>query len=117
LLNTALQLDQRSPQTEKDSVDEYISLAKLYRKQSRWLTALKAADQAIAVDGSRSEGHYQRACALARLRRFDEAIAALSKSVELLPYQSRKLADEPDLKPLSNLPAFKKLLPPPKEQP
>jgi tetratricopeptide (TPR) repeat protein len=117
LLNTAVQLDKRSPETEKDSVAAYLSLAKLYRKQSRWLTALKAADQAIAVDASRSEGHYQRACALARLRRFDEAIAALSKAVELSRFESRNFAEEPDLKPLSNLPAFKKLLPPPKEQP
>ena len=116
-LNSAVQLSKRSPDTAKEPVDAYIALAKLYRKQSRWLTALKAADQGIAADASSGEAYYQRACALARLRRFDEAMAALTKCIELARYKSHALADEADLKPLANLPAFKKLLPQPKEEP
>ncbi|HEY3579164.1 MAG TPA: transglutaminase domain-containing protein, partial [Pyrinomonadaceae bacterium] len=81
-LNTAVRLSKSSSDTS-ESVNAPVSLAKLYRKQSRWLAALKAADQAIAVDGSSGEAHYQRACALARLHRFDEAIAASSKTIEL----------------------------------
>lgn len=116
-LNTSVQLSKRSPETAKNAVDAYVALAKLYRKQSRWLAALKAADQAVAVDASSGEAHYQRACALARLRRFDEAIAALSKTIEISPYRAKSLSAEPDLKPLANLPAFKKLLPQKKEAP
>jgi tetratricopeptide (TPR) repeat protein len=115
-LNTAVQLSKSSSDTS-ESVNAYVSLAKLYRKQSRWLAALKAADQGIAADGSSGEAYYQRACALARLRRFDEAIAALNKTIELSPYRSGSLADEPDLKPLSTLPAFQKLLPQKKAEP
>lgn len=84
-LNTALQINKRSPATEKKSVNVYVALAELYRKQSRWLAALKAADQGIALDDSDSDAYFQRVCALARLRRFNEAIAALSKSIDLPP--------------------------------
>jgi tetratricopeptide (TPR) repeat protein len=102
---------------DQEAANAYVALAKLYRKQSRWLTALKAANQAVALNAGDSDAHYQRACALARLRRFNDAIAALNKAIEIFRYQSHALADEPDLKPLSNLPAFKKLLPQQKEEP
>lgn len=104
LLHTAAQLD-------KKSTDVQVALAMLYRKQSRWLAALKAADQAIALNSDNSDGYYQRACALARLRRTNEAIAALKKAVELNRFQALDMAEEADLKPLSSLPEFKKLLP------
>jgi tetratricopeptide (TPR) repeat protein len=90
-------------------------MSRLHRKQSRFSAALKASDQAIKVDQEYSEGYYERACALARLGRLKEAMAALQKSVELDPDQSGYLADETDLKPLSSLPAFKKLLPQPEK--
>jgi Flp pilus assembly protein TadD len=57
------------------------------------------------------------ACALARLGRVKEAMLALEKSVDLDPDQSDYIADEADLKALSALPAFKKLLPVPAEKP
>jgi tetratricopeptide (TPR) repeat protein len=117
LLNTALQINKSSPETEKKSAYVYVMLAELYRKQSRWVAALKAADQGISLDDSEGGAYYQRACALARLHRFNEAIAALSKAVDLSPLEPDDLADEPDFKPLANLPAFKKLLLQSKEQP
>lgn len=109
-LNLAAQLD-------KTSSEPYVVMAMLHRKQSRWGAALKAADQAISLDREYSEGHYQRACALARLGRVKDAMSALEKAVELDPDQSEYIADEADLKAISSLPAFKKLLPPPPEQP
>ena len=54
---------------------------------------------------------------LADTNRFNEAMAALSKAIDLSPLEPDNLTDEPDLKPLANLPAFKKLLSPAKEQP
>jgi hypothetical protein len=39
----------------------------------------------------------------------------LEKAVELLPERAGWMAAEKDLKPLANLPAFKKLLPPPEK--
>ena len=119
LLNTAVRLYKES-EAQKQSTgssvaDTYVALAKLYRKQSRWLTALKAADQALALNARDHQAYFQRACALARLRRSAEAIAALAKSIELFAPVANELADEPDFKSISSLPGFKKLLPPAKK--
>jgi Flp pilus assembly protein TadD len=103
--NTAAQLDRKSS-------EPHVSLAALYRKQSRWPAALKAANTAIILNAEDSEAYYQKACVLARLGRIKEAMAALTKSVELDDSQVYYLKDEEDLKPLAGLPEFKKLLPP-----
>lgn len=108
LFNAAALLDPKSTEPP-------VGLAMLYRKHSRWLPALKMADKAIALDPEDSEGHYQRACALTRLRRFKEAMVSLTKAVELDPAQVEYMVEEEDLKPLSNLPAFKKLIPEPEK--
>jgi len=42
-------------------------------------------------------------------------MTSLEKAVELLPERAEWMADEKDFKPLANLPAFKKLLPPPEK--
>ncbi|HKV32792.1 MAG TPA: transglutaminase domain-containing protein [Pyrinomonadaceae bacterium] len=102
-------------QIDKKSADPHVSLAALYRKQSRWLPALKAANQALSLDAENSEGYYQKACVLARLGRIKEAMAALTKSIELYDGQVYYLASEEDLKPLASLPEFKKLLPAPEK--
>jgi len=109
LLTVAAQLDATSS-------EPHVQLSRLYRKQSLWAAALKAADQAIRLNADYSEGYYERACALARLRRFDEAMTALNKSIELDGEMAYFLAEEEDLKPLASLPAFKKLLLPPEKQ-
>ena len=88
----------------------------LNRKQSRFAAALKAADQAIALDEEDGEAQYERACALARLGRIKEAMSALEKAIELYPAQVEWMANEKDLKALAKLPAFKKLLPQPEKQ-
>ena len=109
LLQTAIKLD--------ENWDEpYISLALLYRRQSRFAAALKAADKAIELDEKDGEAYYERACALARLGRIKEAMSSLEKAIEFFPSQAHWMAEEKDLKALSRLPAFKKLLPPPEKQ-
>ena len=108
--NVAAQLD-------KESSGPYVMMASLHRKQSRFAAALKAADQAINLDQKDSEAYYQRACALARLGRLKDAMSALEKSIELDEDQLHYISDEADLKPLSSLPAFKKLLTPAPEKP
>ena len=109
LLQTAIKLD--------ENWDEpYISLALLYRRQSRFAAALKAADKAIELDEKDGEAYYERACALARLGRIKEAMSSLEKAIEFFPSQANWMAEEKDLKALSRLPAFKKLLPPPEKQ-
>ncbi len=111
-LNLAAQLD-------KESSEPYVLMATVHREQSRFSAALKAADQAIKLDREDSEAHYERACALARLGRLKEAMTALERSIDLDEDQLDYIADEEDLKPLSSLPAFRKLLapPPPPEKP
>lgn len=51
-----------------------------------------------------------------RLGRIKEAMTALEKAIELDPDQAQWIANEPDLKPLAHLPAFKKLVPPPEQK-
>jgi tetratricopeptide (TPR) repeat protein len=106
-----------SAQLDKTSSSPYVAMATVHRKQSHWGAALKAADQAIKLDEEDCEAYYERACALARLKRLREAMTALEKSVDLDPDHLEWIPDEADLKPLSSLPAFKKLLAPPTEKP
>jgi Flp pilus assembly protein TadD len=113
---SALPLLQTAAQLDKDWDEPHIGLAQLYRKQSRWTAALKAAEHAIALDDEDGESQYERACALARLGRINEAMAALEKAIELYPDQAEWMNDEKDLKALAKLPAFKKLLPKPEKQ-
>ncbi|HET6974528.1 MAG TPA: tetratricopeptide repeat protein, partial [Pyrinomonadaceae bacterium] len=106
-----------SAQIDKTLSSPYVAMATIHRKQSRWGAALKAADQAIKLDEEDCEAYYERACALARLGRLRDAMAALEKSVDLDPDHLEWIPDEVDLKPLSSLPAFKKLLAPSPEKP
>ena len=107
----ALRLLEASAQIDKEAADPHLSMAVVYRKQSRWTAAVKAAQKAIELDDEYSEAYYQLACALTRLGRTKEAMSALAKSVELDPEQVEYMVEEPDLKALSSLPAFKKLIP------
>ena len=90
-------------------------MAFVQRQQHRWVAAMRAAQQAIAIDEDDDEAYYELACALARLRRTKEAMTALEKALELYPDRADEIATEADLKPLAHLPAFKKLLPPPEK--
>ena len=58
--------------------------------------ALEAADQAIELDEEDGEAYYERACALARLGRLKEAMAALEKGVELYSAQVEWMDKEDD---------------------
>jgi Flp pilus assembly protein TadD len=107
----------QAAQLDKTNSSPYVAMATLHRRQSRWSAALKAADHAISLDKEDCEAYYERACALARLGRLKEAMSALEKSIEIDSDHLYSIADEADLKPLSSLPAFKKLLAPPPEKP
>jgi tetratricopeptide (TPR) repeat protein len=104
LLKKAAALDRKSP-------DPYDLMAEVYRKLHEWAAALNAADTAIRLSNEDSEAHYERACALARLGRRNEALAALKRAIELSDDLANSLEDEEDLKPLATLAEFKKLLP------
>ena len=108
-LNTSIASTQRA-------AGPHVWVAHVHRKMSRWTAALKAAQRAIDLDDEYSEGYYQLACALTRLGRTKEALAALTKSVELDPDQVEYMVEEADLKALSKMPGFKKLIPEPAKQ-
>lgn len=112
----AMRLMQRAAQLDKESPAPHVEMAMIYRKQSRWSDAVKAARRAIELDAEYSEAYYQLACALTRLGRTKEAMASLAKSVELDEEQTEYMVDEADLKALSRLPEFKKLIPKPDKQ-
>lgn len=107
----ALPLLKKAATLDVKSSDPYDSMAEAYRKLHQWTAALNAADVAIRINSQDSEGHYERACALARLGRRNEAVVALKRALELDEDIADSLEDEEDLKPLATLPEFKKLLP------
>jgi tetratricopeptide (TPR) repeat protein len=107
----ALRHLQIAAQLDKEWSTPHTNMAYTYRQQHRWIPALKAARKAIAIDDTDGDAYYELACALANLRRIKEAMTALEKAIELDPTLAQWIADEPDLKPLAHLPAFKKLLP------
>lgn len=76
-----------------------------------WRAALASAEAAIKIDDEDVDAHYHRACALARLGRSQDSIAALKRVIELDEDYAELFAEEEDLKPLARLPQFKKLLP------
>ncbi|HEX6187168.1 MAG TPA: transglutaminase domain-containing protein [Pyrinomonadaceae bacterium] len=109
----AIPLLKKAAALNPKSSEAYEMLAEAYRGMRDWASALAAADTAIRIDPEDAYGHYERACALARLWRARGALAALKRAVELDEDLKEALAEEDDLKSLSRLPEFKKLLPPP----
>jgi len=101
---------------DKKSSDSYDLMATAYRTLHDWAAALNAAYAAIRLSNKDSAAYYERACALARLGRRNDALAALKRAIELDEDLADSLEDEEDLKPLATLPEFKKLLPK-REQP
>ena len=90
-------------------VDSYLSLSRLYRSQQKFTLALNAANQALKLDESSVDAHFERACSLARLARKREALAALKKMFEIEP-DTVFDTDEADLQPLSTMPEFKAII-------
>jgi Flp pilus assembly protein TadD len=107
---------QIAAQLDKDWGAPQTNIAYTYRRQHRWILALRAAQKAVALDDTDGDAYYELACALANLRRLKEAITALEKAIELDATLAQWIANEPDLKPLTHLPAFKKLVPPPEKK-
>ena len=96
-------------QIDPKNSEPHIALSTAYLKLSRFADAMKSADHAVSLDQESGGAHYQRARVLARLGRSKQAISALQKAFELDPEVYQWLEDDPDMRPLKSLPAFKKL--------
>ncbi|HEY6805669.1 MAG TPA: tetratricopeptide repeat protein [Pyrinomonadaceae bacterium] len=103
LLNLAAQIDTKSP-------EPYISIAGANRALQRWTTGLRATERALQLDPKSADAYYERARILARLGRTTEAMTALTSAIEHNPGWAYSVGDETDFKPLSSLPAYKKIL-------
>lgn len=106
----AIPLLKKAAALKKDWSEPYGAMARAYRNLRNWPAALNAADMAIRADPEDSDGHFNRACALARLRRLAEALKSLAKAVELDPDLPEMIGEEADLKVLAANPAFTKLM-------
>lgn len=104
LLRSVIALDPKS-------VDAQNAMAEAHRALRQWKEALASANAAVQLDGDDAQAHYNRACALAQLGRRDGALLALHRAIELDEELAYEIGEEEDLKPLSRLPGFKKLLP------
>ncbi len=102
-INRAVQIEPRIPAP-------FIVLSTAYLKLSRFADAMKAADHAVSLDQDSADAHYQRARALARLGRTKQALLALEKVLELDPELVEGVESDPQMKSITSLPAFRKLL-------
>jgi tetratricopeptide (TPR) repeat protein len=87
-------------------------MSRAYRQLRNWPAALIAADAAIKINADDGEAYFNKACALSKLGRTQEALQSLRKAVELDPDLTEDLAAEPDLRPLAANREFKKLIAP-----
>ncbi|HZM84984.1 MAG TPA: transglutaminase domain-containing protein [Blastocatellia bacterium] len=108
----ALPLLKRAIALDPKKAKPHTLTSEAHRKLNSWAAALKSADSALAIEPKYAEAHFHRACALAQLRRPSEAVAALRKSRELDDelFAADDLEEEPDLKPLARVLAFKKFV-------
>jgi tetratricopeptide (TPR) repeat protein len=113
----AIPLLRKAAALKKDSSEPYAAMARAYRKLRNWPAALSAADTAIRIDPEDSDGHFNKACALARLGRLTEALRSLEKAVELDSDLAELIGEEVDLKVLASKPAFTKLMARQEEKP
>jgi hypothetical protein len=74
-----------------------------------YAAAAEAALRLIQAAPDRPHGYYNLACALTRLRRLEEAVAALSQAVDAGWRDVRHMSIDPDLVPLRSLDAFKRI--------
>ncbi|MBO0722482.1 MAG: hypothetical protein J2P41_16775, partial [Blastocatellia bacterium] len=101
----AIKSIQRSLAIEPSS-ESYVYLSMLLRSERRYAESLDAADRGLKLEEDDVAAHFERACALARLGRKDEALAALKRMLEIDADTYFDL-EEPDLEPLAELPEFK----------
>jgi tetratricopeptide (TPR) repeat protein len=106
----ALPLLRKAAELDKKSANPWTAISECYRALKNWAAALSAANTAVDRDAEDPDAYYQRACAQARLGRLREAMVSLKRSIELESYMADDIENEADLKPLSSLPEFKKLL-------
>lgn len=108
----ALPLLKRAIALDSKNASPHTLTAEAYRQLHSWAAALKEADAALAIDPQDASAQFHRACALAQLRRATEAVSALRKSFQLDDelFDANDLEEEPDLKPLAGVPAFKKFV-------
>jgi tetratricopeptide (TPR) repeat protein len=106
----ALPVLRKAADLDKKSSTAWTAIAECYRALRNWTAAFSAANTAIDRDAEDADAYYQRACAQARLGRPRDAMESLKRSIELDPYMAEDIEEEVDLKSLSTLPAFKKIL-------
>ncbi|HKS39135.1 MAG TPA: transglutaminase domain-containing protein [Blastocatellia bacterium] len=107
----ALPLLKRAIEIKKDYLEAHNAMAEAHRKLRNWAAALAAANAALNIDSKSSSAHYNMACALAQMNRKADAIIALKQAIELDEEMAYGITEEQDLKPLSRMPAFIKLVP------
>jgi tetratricopeptide (TPR) repeat protein len=107
----ALPLLKRAIEIKKDYSEVHTALAAAYRQLRNWTAALASANAALGIDSTNAEAHYHMACALAQMNRRTDAIIALKRAIELDDELAYEISEEQDLKPLSRLPEFIKLIP------
>jgi tetratricopeptide (TPR) repeat protein len=106
----ALTLLARCAELEPENAEVWCATATARRALRDWNGTLAAADKALELQEADAEAHYNRACALARLGKRPEAIAALKRAIEISDTYRTNIRSEPDFRALVAMPEFKALV-------
>ncbi|CEG35448.1 Molecular co-chaperone STI1 [Plasmopara halstedii] len=71
----------------------YGNRAAAYHRLKKYKLALESSENAVSLQESWVKGHYRKACALAALKKYEEAAQAYERAMELCPTDG-KLADK-----------------------
>lgn len=102
----ATRLEAAPPGSAESILSRFFDLHSAFQYEQ----ALAAADELVAAAPGASVAHYNRACALARLRRRGDALDTLERAIDAGWRQSDHSAIDPDLAPLRADPRFGALL-------
>ncbi len=98
----------RSGQRGRTAIQSGSAVGNYFRRHDE---TRPAANAALGIDSKSAAAHYSMACALAQMNHKADAIIALKRAIELDDELAYGISEEQDLKPLSRMPAFIKLVP------
>ncbi|MBF0497917.1 MAG: tetratricopeptide repeat protein [Deltaproteobacteria bacterium] len=108
----AIELYRRALKLESKNPRVHNNLGIVYLKQGDIDAAKMEFDQAITLNPGYADAYYNSACLAVQQRDLREGMSLLQKAASLDPEVARSARNDPDLKPLRELPEFKTVVNP-----
>jgi len=109
-LKKAQILYRKAIKLDPDNVQALNNLGVIYMNQKRYKRAIMRFKDAIKIKPDYSDAHYNMACVYAKKNNTDRSLLYLKNAIRYNPEVIKWAKDDSDLKDLSDLPTFKKLL-------